>query len=331
MLARLTGKTLPADREWLVTRANSVLQLMWRTPSTLQLHFRERGCSVARMFTESCLTCSTAPRQFAGVVLPPNVMNVTELMADYCPFEITNEPVPPQCLPWGSWVNHGAGQPLNPRAEIMPARLLEAQIPLCNDSRRVTFQSDSPLDCGKPVGTEYTELTGRPMREDVILAIHPVATSMSVAEFSSITFPDRCGWITVATEDGAILGRYHPSVYVPRHEWFRLEVMVPGWRVQWRGVKEPIPLVFDSDTVPFADEPMWRLALQADKYLDQMDLTDSQSQHLSRIYATLGRMTDADMDAAKKNFNIRMMPMGSHAALSTARAFTRPTGRRAGW
>jgi len=331
MVAAIKGKALPADRQELADLVNGARQLLWRNEAFRLSYFKERGCAQTNGFGDYCRNCSWTPRNFVGMVLPPNVMNPTELTADFCSFNITTEQVIQRCWPWYQWRTMRPNGDERPRAERLPPRLLERDIPACGDSRRVFFRSDSACDCGSLVGVRYTDLTGREMREDLVLSTAPVGTSLSVSEFLEITLPERQGWITVDTEDGQFLGRYHPSVYVPLHEWYKLEIWCPGIRIQWRAQKEPVPLVFDTDMVEFSDRPMWELAVQVLEMQSLSTLSPNEQQNLARIYEALGQVSNADMDAKKKSFNIAVTSGMSVAVSATARAFAGPAGRRLGW
>lgn len=329
-VARLMGKALPRDRAEVLSKINGARQLLWRNEAFRLSYFKQRGCSRADVFQRYCRNCSPLPTGSIGIVLPPHVMNPTELMADFCSFNITSGQIIPQCWPWGQWRSMRGDE--RPRAERMPPRLLERDIPpVCGDSRRVTFRTDADCDCGKLIGVRYTDLNGREVREDITLSTVPSGTSVSVAEFLEITFPQRSGWIAVETEDGTPLGRYHPSVYVPLHEWFQLEIWCPSVNIQWRAQKEPTRLVFDTDMVEFSDVPMWELALKVLEYQARTNLTSTEQSNMARIYEALGRVSDADMDAKKKNFVTAVVPSASMASMATARAFAGPGSRRGGY
>lgn len=330
-VSKLLNKTLPRDREFVLERINSAQQLLSRNEATRLLYSKQHGCSVAGMFMDQCRNCSMIPRKFVGVVMPPNAMNISELMADFSDFDITTEPVPPVCVPWGAWLQGRRDGDNRPRAEKLPPRFLERDIPGCGDSRKVTFRAENDEDCNLLVGVRYLDLTLRDQREDIVLSTVPCATKLSVSEFLNITLPHRCGWIVVETEDGTELGRYHPSIYVPMHEWFRLEILCPGYKISWRGLMEPVPAVFDTDMVPFSDRPFWELALKVLDMQAKTDLTPNEQTNLARIYQALAQFADADLDAQKKNFVNKAIPMMSHAVLATGRTFSRNGSRGRGW
>lgn len=320
LVAGLKARQLPRDRQEVVDLINGVLELLYRTPSLMNLYFQENGCSIAQRFTEPCRNNCATSTDFMGVVMPAMVRNIREIRGDFFAYELTAEKVYPMCA---SPVYGPGGFANIPKAEQLPLRLLERDIPRCHDGRRVTFQSSDPEDCGEAVGVAYLDFNGREQREDLVLSpTSPVVTSYSVAEFLEIVFPDRRGWMSVSTEDGTPLGRYHPSVMVPQHEWFRLESACCGMKLQWRGLREPTPLVFDTDRAPFSDTPLWRLALKAYEFMDVMELTAAQSQGLQRIYIQLAAVSDADINAAKLNFTRVIEPSNTRAALGTGRAFS---------
>ena len=322
IVSKVTGET---DRSRLLDHINGTLEMLYRTEALMWLYFKEDGCRIMRVFTENCRNERTGPTRFLGVVLPSGVKNIRELNTDGWQFEITEERVDAHC--WPSFSSPTPGRGCHPKAEHLPPRLLENDIPATDDSRVVTFRSTSKTDCGKCVGVRYVDLNNQEQREDIELGIGPVTTSVSVGEFLEIVFPERDGEIVVETADGAPLGKYHPSIMSPDHEWYRLSAGCDGMKVQFRGLKEPTPLVFDTDRVPFSDIPLWRLASKAYENIDTMELTATQNNGLARIYAQLAAVSAADIQSSSMNFNTRLFPETSKSALSTARMFSRGNGR----
>ena len=311
IVAKASGKDPVEARSDIVDTINGVLEMLYRTEATRIQYFKADGCVYAAHFQENCRNNCATGTGFKGVVMPSGVINIRELRADEWAYQITEERVATGC---------GRFDPslCNPRAEHLPPRLLERDIPGCGDNRVVTFRSSSQDDCGKLVGVSYLDMNGSVQREDILLGITPMGTSVSVAEFMDISFPERCGWLTAETAEGAPLGRYHPSILSPRHEWFRLEHSCAG-RIQWRGMMEPHPLVFDTDVVPFSDTYLWSIALKAYEFRDTLDLTPAQAQGLNRMFAALAAVTAADLASENTNFNTRVIAGSARSAMSAAR------------
>lgn len=315
VVEEITGSS---DERENLKKINEVLQLLYRDANLMWLYFKAEGCAPVRYFVEPCRNCNIYffnPTNFYGVVIPAGVNNITELRRDGFPIEITEERVDAKC--W--W------DPSFMRAEHLPPRLLE-QDP-CG-SRQVFFQScggDCQSDIGKTVGVEYIDLQGGHQREDVELSTGPAGTSLSVGRFISITFPERQGVMKVTSSEGDVLGLYHPSILIPIHEWYRFNQACPGL-ISYRGLREPVDLVFPTDMVPFSDKPLWRLGIRASQFLDAMELTPGQSNGLARIYAQLAAVGVSDSDAHKKNFTTLLFPVTSKNALTTARVFSGQRG-----
>jgi hypothetical protein len=316
VVSNITGSP---DRQENLRKINEVLQLLYRDPNLMWLYFKAEGCAPVRHFVEPCRNCNLLffnPTNFYGVVIPAGIHNITELRRDGYDIEITEERVNARC--W--W------DPAFIRAEHLPPRLLERDP--CG-SRQVFFQScgdNCAEDCGKLVGVEYLDLNGNHQREDIELSTSPAGTSVSVGRFISITFPERQGVMKVLSSEGTELGRYHPSILVPLHEWYRFNQACPGTLISYRGLREPVDLVFDTDMVPFSDSTLWRLGLRATQFMDSMELTPGQSNGLARIYAQLATVGVSDSDADKKNFNTLLFPVTSKNALTTARVFSGQRG-----
>lgn len=315
VVAQATSYHPERNRIQIVERINGVMGMLYRIPAFRQNNCRVEDCTLTRTFTEHCVGC--APRTFVGVVMPAGVTNITELRCNDVLFELTNSRVPGGCGPSRGWN-------CPPRAERLTPRLLEADIPECRDSRVLTFLStEIAADCGKPVGARYADMNGREVREDVVLGTSPAGTSTSVLGLLELSFPERSGWIQVETQDGAGLGRYHPSIYSPVHEWFRLEGVGCGVKIGYRGTREPMPVVFDTDMVPFSDAAHWRLAIKAYDNIDSMELESNQIAALNRIMQSLAAVNEADLSAKNLNFNTTLLPETSKRMLSTGRALRR--------
>ena len=309
VVARATSFHPERNRAQIVERINGVMGMLYRIPAFRVNNCKVDDCALTRTFTEHCVGC--APRSFTGVVMPSGVHNITELRCNDVMFDLTPSRVPGGC---------GGGRHCPPRAERLTPRLLEADIP-CGDSRVVTFLStEIAADCDKPVGARYADMNGREAREDVVLGTSPSGTSTSVLAFLDISFPERRGWIEVGTQNGALLGRYHPSIYSPVHEWFRLEGVGCGVKIGYRGTREPMPVVFDSDMVPFSDDAHWRLAIKAYDNLDVMELEPNQINGLNRILQSLAAVNAEDLAAKNLNFTSTLMPETAKRMFSTGRA-----------
>jgi len=308
VVGSITGKT---DRADLLDTVNGVLEMLYRDANLLWKYFKAEGCRQITVFNEPCRNRNSGPVSFQAVVMPANVVNVRELSYDGIPFRITEARVDPSCYT----SNSGCELP----AEHLPPRLLERDIPECGDSGQVTFRSDCTTDCGKLVGVRYLDRNGDEQREDIELSTSRVATSLSVAQFLEITFPERDGFITVETVDGVRLGQYHPSIYIPIHEWFRFSFGCHGSAIQYRGLNTLEPVVFDTDPVPFSDSFLWRLAIKAYDHIDSMELTSGQNNGLARIYAQLGNVGVADLSNENANFNVTLHSNLTKTTLGTAR------------
>ena len=318
VVSKVLAKDPVNDREEIIAAINGSLEMLYRHPATLELYFQVQNCATADYFNENCR--NVQPTRFLGVVMPPQVKNVRELMTDGWAYQITERRVEGMCAP--TFIPRRGTQE-RPQAEHLRPRLLERDI-LCG-SRMVTFHSNSPEDCGKVIGLTYYDLNNNEQRVDVVLGNSPVGPDTSVGEITEIVFPERNGWITVNTAEGQILGRYHPSILIPIHEWFRLDAGCPRMNVTYRAVREPLPLVFDTDMVPFSDTYLWKLAVTAFQNATSMELNAGQANSLNRIMAQLSAASQADLANTNSNFNALLLSNTGRAALSTGMMFSRRT------
>lgn len=323
LVAEIDGDDPVRDRKMLLRRINSTRQLLWKMEAFREGACVENGCSVVELFREPCRNCSCRPVYYTGIVFPPLVTNIREIMKDGREVQIQYARIHPQgcggC--WDCLI-----------AEELPTRLLERDIPW-DSNKRVVFRGSDPLDNGLTVGVRYMDYNGHEQREDLELHEAGVVTSVSVMHFLEITFPDRCGWIEVTTEEGDKLGRYHPSINSPTHQHFRVNGTQCGDNLHWKALRERYNLVFDTDEVEFSDDPTWTVALALQKMVAQVDMTPSQRAGQADLTSKLSGFFTSDLSAQNKSFHGRVMPRTRMGAMGTAMLFGRPTygvGRR-GW
>ncbi len=326
VVATATNYNPERNRAQILELINGVMGMLYRTPAWRQNYCQAEQCTLVTTFTEYCR--NPCPAGFLAVVIPPGISNIREIRVNDIMYQITEERVSVGCRGIYPYNSRNGRYPRSiacePKAERLKPRLLERDIPNC-DNRVVSFRSDSDKDCGKSVGVRYINGNGDEVREDLILSTSPVSTSVSVIEFLEISFPERQGWMVVETAEGKPLGRYHPSIYSPVHEWFRLQSGCCGLKASFRGIQEPVPFLFDTDMVPFSDPPLWRAALKAYDHIDSMELDGAQNAGLARIYSFLNAVTTEDLSAKNMNFNTLLLPESGRQMLGTGRLFSRRT------
>lgn len=309
IVADLKGKDAVADRPYLVDLINEIRSMLHQDELTRRKFFTvSDACTLGRTFRNPCRN-QCAGTLFTGLVFAPQVVALTEIRTDSCDVRLTEKQVDPcdgdPCL----------------SAEIMPDRWLEFDVPL-EGGNRVIFRNDDDKDNGALVGVTYYDQNGTEQREDIEVTTLGAMTRYSVTEFTHIAFPERCGWIKVETEDGSPLGRYHPSILVPRHKWVRLNRNMTGCKFTFRGIIDPMPLRFDTDLCEWGDKPTWKLAVRAQEFLDQVSLTPDQERGMNRIMAQLRAFSESQ-SLVDRNVSGRLTPSISRSSLSTGRLFGR--------
>lgn len=245
ILADHTGKSLVGDGPWLGNQVNEIRRAEWKNEAARFLKFRADGCVCVECFDDLCATgCN---RKFTGITLPQNVVGLHYLEARGKRIDMTN-------------VKLGAEGCCSSRCGCVRAEPLIQRAPLEHDIPKgykgvIIFFGKEPDDKGKRIGVEYVMHDGSIRREDVALSLSGTETKYSPARINMVTFPDRCGWIEVKTQDGYTLGAYHPSITAPAHYRIRLSGVSRGDLVQWEGFREPHDAVFDSDRVEW-DSPL---------------------------------------------------------------------------
>jgi hypothetical protein len=146
---------------------------------------------------------------------------------------------------------------------------------------------------------------------------------VSVQEFLEITFPERSGFITVETAQGFFLGKYHPDILIPRHEFFRLQVGCSGRKATYRGLHDFREVRFDTDMVPFSDSYRWKQVLKAYEMSDASELSAGQERALARVWQQLAATGVADMSSDNNNFNPVVISSSAKSMLSVSKHLTR--------
>lgn len=246
MLADRLGKSLVADHDWLFQQINDIRRAEWKNEAARLLKFKADGCVCAECFADPCATCS---RSYVGITLPQNVTSLRYLEANGRRIDMTNER-----LGSGGCCTSGCG--------TLKAETLVRRSPLEHDIPKgykglLVFKVGHANDKGKRIGIEYVRRDGVIQREDLAADLTAVTTKWSPAQVNMLTFPERCSWLTIQTEEGYTLGTYHPSITAPAHYRLRLEGIRAGQVVRWEGLKEPHDVIFDTDLVEWDNAIEW--------------------------------------------------------------------------
>lgn len=248
ILAGYTGKNLDDDREFLVEKVNEIRRAQWKIDSARELLFK-RGdqCECVQCFTDECGGCCN---KYVGITLPQNVTSLYSLTHKGKVINMRGEP-----LQNGGCCRSACG--------CLKAEKLVEMFPLKNPIPAgykgvLVFKARSKDDKRKRIGVEYIDRVGNVIREDLLASLTGVETSRSVSKMLKITFPERCGWISVRTEQAYELGSYHPAIMSPAHMRLKLEGVKAGDVVKWSGLVEPHDVIFDTDQVEFSNPLDWR-------------------------------------------------------------------------
>lgn len=248
-LADFTGKSLVADRDFLVGKVNEIRRAKWKFEAARHLLFKTSDCACVECYADTCTACRTT---FTGITLPVGVVSLTYLEANGIRVDMTNER-----LANGGCCASTCG--------CLKAETLVRRAPMLHDipanyKGTVVFTMEAPEDKKKRIGVEYVGRDGKSLiREDIEGDLQPgKTTSQSVLRFEKVTFPERCGFVKVMTTDGYELGRYHPAISAPSHYRIRLTGVAAGNLVSWEGLKEPQDVRFDSDQVEWSDPLDWK-------------------------------------------------------------------------
>lgn len=282
IIARATGKSLVGDRLWIEDMVNKIRRMKWKVEASRLLYFKAEGCECVQCFDDPCATCNTG---YSGISLPQNVTGLRYLEVRGKKIDLTNER-----LGSGGCCSSGCGCVA---AEMLPTRAPTYRPIPAGYKGVIVFKGLDAADDNKRVGVEYVMRNGTVRREDVLLSKTGRETKYSLLRFNMVTFPVRCGWIDIQTQEGFSLGSYHPSILAPAHYRLRLLGVQAGDVVKWEGLKEPHDLRFDTDLVEWADPLEWENDLQ---WLD-LHFKTNKTPAEERTYAASGAFSKAGSEA----------------------------------
>jgi len=246
---KFAARQYPGEsRDDLVRRINMVRAVMWKSPEKRELVFRTDGQEQVEQYVD--FANWSCRRLFTGITLPVHVT-----VAEYLQIHERRVPIDGEVkknLPAGYNGDHH-----RPNAARLAVKVaLKRDIPV-NNLGPVVFRCEDANDNGKRMGCEYIVAGGAIVREDILLSSSGPETTQVPVEFLKITFPQRCGFIRVFTDNGIELGSYHPSILSPGHIRIHINGACCGQLVHWIGLREPTDVVFDTDQVEMASEFDW--------------------------------------------------------------------------
>lgn len=316
--AKYLGKNLPAARASCLEAINRVRSAWWKLEAMRQTVFKWTDCLCVQEFSDDCNQACQG-RFFLGVTLPINVTGVDHLEWNG------------QHVPVTAYVSHSPrdiyGGPAYPGGIYSPqynlmrglsAELMTYQPPLQNEIPRnylgtLIIKNLDTADNGKIAGIRYVTRQGTVIREDVELDTSGFETTQSPLRVMEITFPKRCGYIQVLTEDGFVLGAYHPSVLCPKHRRIRLTGFLgccQGATIECEGLMEPLDVVYDTDRVELASGVDWQNGLMALDLHFKSGKTESEFQTLSQATQFATGSADAELRAQQDTPVANLRPRG---------------------
>lgn len=263
------------DNEAIYDAANDALALLWGTEAGRLALFEDMGCACAECYWQKCSNCRGS---WIGISLPANVTQIHSLRVDGSVVKMVemhhHGAYDCSCCysSCGCWSASDYGN----------LHWLERE-PSEKQPVGVLFFVDDRKDEGLLAGVSYEDPSGIERREDIRLTAEGTQTSHPVACWNSITFPERCGWIEVRTDANELLGRYHPSIYEPRHRRFRIKGISEGTKIEWEGSTVPMKIKFDTDRVPTTDPKIWQYAIK----ISNLALKENRTAQEERAYGTM--------------------------------------------
>lgn len=247
IIAEHTGKSLTLERDWLRDQVNQIRRAVWKQEALRLAWFNQPGCVCVECYYDDCQRCCG---KYTGITLPQNVTGIHLLTANGIVIQMRGH----------NLFNGGccASSCGCLKAEMMVRRFpLQKPIP-ANYKGRLMFRAKEAKDKGQPAGIEYVSRRGVIIREDIKLSIDGAMTTESPADVLKVTFPRRCGWVDVLTEDAWSLGAYHPAIISPSHLRLKLSGVRAGDLVRWEAVVEPHDVFFDTDQVEWSNPLDWK-------------------------------------------------------------------------
>lgn len=301
---RYAEKHYPGQsREWLVSEINKVRQVMWKSPGKRELVFKSDGTEKAQTYRDR--SNWGIRRTFSGITLPVNITSVEFL-------EINGRRVPVEN---GNMENMPTGYMSvdrhRPTAEIETIKVcLQYDIPP-NNRGPVCFFALDAADNGKRIGIEYVVEGGDIIREDILVSASGPETTRVPLYFTSITLPERCGWIRVQTADNVVLGSYHPSITAPRHLRLHVNGIFIGQVAHWVGLREPSDVLFDSDMVEISSELDWVAAFIWTEMFLKTSKSPQEMQAMGAIQTFDTAAVESELKATMGSPSVNLRPKGS--------------------
>lgn len=247
IIAEHTGKSLRLQYDWLRDQVNEIRRAVWKQEALRHTWFTQSGCLCVECYYDDCQRCCG---KYNGVTMPQNVSGIQLLSANGITIQMRGHN-----LFHGGCCTSSCGCL---KAEMMVRRFaLEHAIP-ANYKGRLMFRAKDAKDKDLRAGIEYISRRGVIVREDLPLSIDGRMTSESPSDVIKVTFPRRCGWVDVVTEDGWSLGAYHPSIHSPSHLRLKLTGVRPKDLIRWEAVVEPHDVYFETDQVEWSNPLDWK-------------------------------------------------------------------------
>lgn len=304
--AKYLGKNLPAQRQACLAAINRVRGSWWKIEAMRQTVFKWTDCVCVQEFLDDCNgSCS---RWYLGLTLPMNVTGVDHLEWNGVHVPVTAFTNHAVNNVYGGIAFPGSvASPLYNLQRGLAAEFTSYQPCLQNEIPRnykgtLIIKNQDSADNGKKAGIRYMNFEGTIIREDVLLNVSGYETSQSPRKVLEITFPKRCGYISVLTEDGYYLGSYHPSVLAPKHRRIRLSGLpgcCHGSTIDCSGLMEPMDVVFDTDRVEVASEVDWQNGIMALDLHFKTGKTSSELQTLAQATQFASGSADAELRATQ--------------------------------
>lgn len=272
VVAKFLGVSPTLKRGECLAAINACRNGWWKIEAMRQTIFKWVDCVCIQSFVDEC-NGSCVGRSYLGVTLPVNAVGVEhiEWNGTHIPVTVVESHNPRSIYGGVAWPGvFGSPMyraPIKECAELLTYQpCLQNEIPHRYQGKLMVRCADEK-DSGKRCGVRYVTHRNEIMREDIALSTSGTLSTWSPIKVLEITFPfDRCSWVTVSTEDGYVLGAYHPSTIAPKHNRIRLMGLQGcgcGGMLQVEGVMEPLNVMFDTDRVEVASEVDWRNGLMA--------------------------------------------------------------------
>lgn len=273
-VAEELGRSLPSQRQEVLSRLNDVRRLFYTAYQKIRLNFYSNVCFRLEELPEECPLCGDEPATYLGLTLPHEMEQVEMAWLSGIPMNIHNG--------WYEYQTHTQGYTSKAKVVDMGIDYPLARDWLPGTCETLRFTVENHEDCGKRIRVSYYSSTGELETREIALNLDGVC----ITEVSSLKRPggivimdSLVGGLTVTGGSGKIYGFIHPGTSVPAFRRLKVTNGCCGEIVHVKATRKFQEVSFDWEVI----ETDNKLAiLEAVRYLKVLETNSSDAQWIAK-------------------------------------------------